>query len=111
MSAASVPTRLRPANSIVPRVIVPRCARSVPESARSSVVLPAPLLPSTAVTAAVGTSSETPRSAWTGARVAHVQVVDGQRGGHDRDLSSNSRHTSLLGGFGLSRGNVSGALM
>ena len=47
----------------------------------------------------------------TGARVAHVQVVDGQRGGHDRDLSSNSRHTSLLGGFGLSRGNVSGALI
>src|SRR5213078_309625 len=37
-----------------------------PEMARSRVVLPAPLLPSTATTAPLGTSSDTSRSARTG---------------------------------------------
>ena len=35
------------------------------DTARSSVLLPAPLFPSTASTAPSGTESDTPRSAWT----------------------------------------------
>ena len=50
---------------MLPPVIAPPWAASVPESARSSVDLPAPLLPSTARTAPSGTESETPRSAFT----------------------------------------------
>ena len=60
MSAGAAPTSARPA-----KVIEPCRGRSVPEIARSRVVLPAPLLPSTAVTVPSGTSSETPRSACT----------------------------------------------
>ena len=64
-SAGSSPIRLRPASSIEPPVIAPRCPRRVPDTARSSVLLPAPLFPSTATTAPSGTSSDTPSSART----------------------------------------------
>ena len=44
---------------MVPPVISPFCSFSVPEIDRSSVDLPAPLLPSTATTAWSGTVTET----------------------------------------------------
>ena len=49
-----------PANSMRPE------RRTVPDTARSAVVFPAPLAPSTATTEPSGTSSEIPRSACTG---------------------------------------------
>ncbi len=45
---------------------VPRSARTSPETVRSSVVFPAPLAPSTAVTFPRGAVKDTPSSARTG---------------------------------------------
>ena len=70
VSYAGAVKALRGVSLIVPEgavvaVLGNNGAGSVPESARSSVDLPAPLLPSTATTAPSGTVSETPRSAFT----------------------------------------------
>ena len=58
----SGPTRWseRPANRMLPE------RRTVPETARSVVVLPAPFGPSTATTDPSSTASEIPCSTWTG---------------------------------------------
>jgi hypothetical protein len=46
------------------RVTEPEVGFSILETARSVVVLPAPLAPMRATTCPSGTSTETPRSAW-----------------------------------------------
>ena len=63
--AGRSPSRGRPSNRMVP-VPVPRWKPRVRDTARSSVVLPAPLPPSTAVIAPSGTSTEMSRRARTG---------------------------------------------
>ena len=65
IAAAGSPFSRRPSNSRVPSVMAPPHMRSVEETARSSVVLPAPLLPSTATTSPSATDRDTPRSACT----------------------------------------------
>ena len=81
-------------------MIAPRRRRSVPEIARSSVLLPAPLLPSTATTPPSGTASDTPRQRAHGARVADVEIPDVQQ---DAVCSSQGNPSSVA--------NVSGCLM
>ena len=44
--------------------MLPPLDRSMRETARRVVVLPAPLAPMSATTSPAGTASETPRSAW-----------------------------------------------
>ena len=61
--AGSREPRSVPSKRMEPESIRPRCSRSVPEMARSSVVFPAPLLPRTATTLPSGTSIDTPRTA------------------------------------------------
>ena len=55
-----------PPRSGFPANVIRPVRRTVPETARSVVVFPAPFAPSTATIAPSGTSSEIPRSAWTG---------------------------------------------
>ena len=55
-----------PPRSGFPAKTISPLRRTVPETARSVVVLPAPFAPSTATTAPSGTSRETPLSACTG---------------------------------------------
>jgi hypothetical protein len=66
IAAADRPRSARPRYSIAPASTVPPCSPSTPDMARSRVVLPAPLLPSTATTPPSGTSSETSSRARTG---------------------------------------------
>ncbi len=51
---------------LLPAKRIPPLRETVPEMARSVVVLPAPFAPSTATTSPSATSSETPWSALTG---------------------------------------------
>ncbi|SBW80212.1 hypothetical protein PVE_R1G2326 [Pseudomonas veronii 1YdBTEX2] len=59
----STPARSWPAYSITPRLTSARSARTSPEIALSVVLLPAPLAPSKATIAPLGTLSDTPATA------------------------------------------------
>jgi hypothetical protein len=65
IAAGARPSSDFPANSMMPSSMAPPTPGRTPDTARTSVVLPAPLLPSTATTPRSPTSTETSRSALT----------------------------------------------